>query len=104
MSSIKLNISKPSHPRKWKYMENVVSQLNFSDNISVELLIAANFRIVLEPIEIRHSRNDGTYAFKIRLFWCVMYPVNKTKRNKVSCNQIAVTQANTKKVGTHFPN
>ena len=53
-------------------MKNVVNQLNFSDDISVELLIAANFRIVLEPIEIRHIRNDGPYAFKTRLFWCVM--------------------------------
>ena len=29
-------------------------------------------------------------------------PVNRTKRNKVSCNQIAVNQADTKEVGRHF--
>ena len=29
-------------------------------------------------------------------------PVNRTKRNKVSCNQIAVNQADTKEVGRHI--
>ena len=29
-------------------------------------------------------------------------PVNRTKRNKVSCHQIAVNQANTKEAGRHF--
>ena len=29
-------------------------------------------------------------------------PVNRTKENKVSCNQIAVNQAGTKEVGRHF--
>ena len=29
-------------------------------------------------------------------------PVNRTKRNKVSCNQIAVNQADVKEVGKHF--
>ena len=57
---------------------------------------------MLEPIEILQSRNGGPYAFKTRLGWCVVGPVNRTKRNKVSCNQIAVNQADTKEVGRHF--
>ena len=57
---------------------------------------------MLEPTEILQSRNDGPYAFKTRLGWCVVGSVNRTKRNKVSCNQIAVNQADTKEVGRHF--
>ena len=57
---------------------------------------------MLEPIEILQSRNGGPYAFKTRLGWCVVGPVNRTKRNKVSCNQIAVNQADTKEVGRHI--
>ena len=33
------DITKPSHLRKWKYLENVTDQLTFSDDISVGLLI-----------------------------------------------------------------
>ena len=96
------DITKPSHLRKWKYLENVTDQLTFSDDISVGLLIGANCTKVLEPIEILQSRDGGDYAFKTRLGWCVVDPVNRTKRNKVSCNQIAVNQADTKEVGRHF--
>ena len=93
---------KPSQLRKWKYLENVTGQLTFSADISVGLLIGANFTKALEPIEILQSRNGGPYAFKTRLGWCVVGPVNRTKRNKVSCNQIAVNQVDTKEVGRHF--
>ena len=96
------DITKPYQLRKWKYLENVINQLTFSDDISVGLLIGANCTKALEPIEILQSKNGGPYAFKTRLGWCVVGPVNRTKRNKVSCNQIAVRQADTKEVGRHF--
>ena len=53
----------------------------------------------MEPIELLQRRNGGPYAIKTRLGWCVVGQVNRTKRNKVSCNQIVVNQANTKGVG-----
>ena len=95
------DITKPCYLRKWKYLENVTDQLTFSDDISAGLLIGANCTKALEPIEILQSRDGGPYAFKARLGWCVVGPVNRTKRNKVSCNQIAVNQADTKEVGRH---
>ena len=58
------DITKLSHLRKWKYLENVTDQLTFSDDISVGLLIGANCTKALEPIEILQSRNGGPYAFK----------------------------------------
>ena len=96
------DISKPSQLRKWKYLENVINQLTFSDDISVGLLIGPNCTKALEPIEILQSKNGGPYAFKTRFSWCVIGPVNRTKRNKISCNQTAVNQADTKEVGRHF--
>ena len=61
------NITKPSQLRKWKYLENAIDQLIFSYDISVGLLIVANCKNALEPIEILQSRNGGFYAFKTRL-------------------------------------
>ena len=78
------DITKPSQLREWKYLEKVMNQLTFSDNISVRLLIEANSTKTLEPIEIFHSRNDRPYAFKTRLGWCVVGRVDRTKWNKES--------------------
>ena len=61
------DITKPSQLRKWKYLENVINQLTFIDDISVGLLIGANFTKALETIEILQSKNGGPYAFKTRL-------------------------------------
>ena len=58
------DITEPSQLRKWKYLENVINQLTFSDDISVGLLIGANCTKALEPIEILQSKNGGPYAFK----------------------------------------
>ena len=96
------DITKPSQLRKWKYLENVTDQLTFSDDISVGLLIRANCAKALEPTEILQSTNGGSYAFKTRLGWCVVGPVNRAKGNKVLCNQIAVNKVDAKEVGRHF--
>ena len=66
------------------------------------LSIGANCTKALEPIEILQSRNGGPYALQTRLGRCVVGLVNRTKRNKVSCSQIAVNQADTKEIGRHF--
>ena len=46
------DITKPSQLRKWKYLENIMNQLTFSNNIFVGLLIGDNCTKVLEPIKI----------------------------------------------------
>ena len=46
------DMTKPSQLMKWKYLENVINQLTFSDDISVGLLIGANCTKALEPTEI----------------------------------------------------
>ena len=96
------DITKPSHLMKSKYLKNATDQLNFNDYISVGLLIRTNCTKALKRIEILQSRNCGPYEFKTRLGWCVVGPVNRAKTNKVSCNQIAVNQADTNKFVRHF--
>ena len=75
-----------------KYHEST----DLSDDISVGLLIGANYTKALKPIEIFQSRNGGPFAFKTRLSLCLAGPVNRTKRNKVlhSCqwNTLLVKQ------------
>ena len=72
------------------------------DNLPVGLLITANFVKALEPLEILQNTNEGPYAFKTRLGWCIVGPVSQNNKNTESNNRIAVRQADTKHVGTHF--
>ena len=75
------DITKTGQLKQWKYLEPVVSQLNFGENISVGLLIGANCTKALEPIQVLQGRNRGPYAFRTRLGWCVVGPVSGTKNS-----------------------
>ena len=96
------DITQLSQLKQWKYLDHITNQLNLEDNLPVGLLIGANCVKALEPLEILQSRNKGPYAFKTRLGWCIVGPVSQNNKNTVSCNRIAVRQADTKQVGTHF--
>ena len=61
------DITKPGQLKQWKYLEPVVNQLNFEENISVGLLIGANCTKALEPIQLLQGRNGSPYAFSTRL-------------------------------------
>ena len=98
----KADVTQPSQLKQWKYLDHITNQLNLEDNLPVGLLIGANCVKALEPLEILQSRNEGPYAFKTRLGWCIVGPVSQNNKNTVSCNRIAVRQADTKQVGTHF--
>ena len=45
-------------------------------SINVELLIGANCARALEPIKVIPSRNDGPYAMKTILGWCIVGPIS----------------------------
>ena len=77
------DITKPGQLKQWKYLEPVVNQLNFEENISVGLLIGANCTNTLEPIQVLQCRNGGPYEFRTRLGWCVVGPVSGTKSSAV---------------------
>ena len=65
-------------------------------------MIGANCAKSLEPIDIIPSKNDGPYAFKTKLGWCIVGPVNVTSRKEIYSNRRGVRQADTNEVGKHF--
>ena len=80
-----------------------MDEINEDENISRGLLIGANCTKALEPIDVIPSKNNGPYAIKTRLGWCIVSPVNGTQsRQGIHCNRIAVKQADTKDVGKHY--
>ena len=99
----KEDVATPSKLKNWGHLERILDEINEDDNISVGLLIVANCTKALEPIDVIPSKNNGPYAIKTRLGWCIVGPVNGTQsRQGIHCNPIAVKQADTKDVGKHY--
>ena len=84
--------------KQWKHLESIFGKISQKEDISVGLLIGANFTNALEPINIVPSKNDGPYTFKTKLGWCIVDPTNGTGRKDIYCNWIAVRQADTDEV------
>ena len=65
------------------------------------MLIGANCVEALQPLEVIPSQQEGPYAYKTILGWCVVGPIADEKQDAVSCNQIAVLQAENGSVAKH---
>ena len=96
------DITRPSELKQWKYLDHITNQLNLGDNLPLGLLIGENCRKALETWGIGASRNEGLYAFKARLGWCIVGPLNQNNKNAVSCERITVRQVGIKQIGAHF--
>ena len=91
--------------KKWKHLSCVTDEVIKDDqNINVELLIGANCARALEPIKVIPSRNDGPYAMKTILGWCIVGPISYRNQSegKISCNRTAVMEAGSNKVSRHY--
>ena len=82
-------------------MEKLSSFLGENDNISVNLLIGANCVEFLQPLEAISSQQDGTYAYRTILGWCVVGPIVDEKPDAVSFNRIAAVQLESGSIAKH---
>ena len=71
-----------SNLKQWKHIESIVSKISPKEEISVGLLIVAKCVKALERINIIPSKNEGPYAFKIKLGRYIVGPVNGTSRKE----------------------
>ena len=54
------------------YLEKISKKLGDNEDASVDLLISTNFLETLEPTEVIPRQNDGPYAIRTALGWCVL--------------------------------
>ena len=94
-------IATPAKLKVRQYLEKILSFLGENDNISVDLLIGANCVEALQPLEVIPSRQGGAYAHRTILGWCVVEPIVDKKPDAVSCNPIAVLQAENGSIAKH---
>ena len=67
----------------------------------MDLLIGANCLEALEPVEFIPRQNDGPYAIRTAVGWCVVGPIKAQCHNVVSCNRIALIKADSGKMAEH---
>ena len=80
-------IATPKKIKKWKYLNPITAEMTQDDDIEVGMLIGANCRKVLEPVEIIASQEEGLYAYKTKLGWCLVGPtVSKENGETLRCN------------------
>ena len=78
--------------RRWKYLKPISSFLpSSSQNIKVGLLIGSNCPQALEPLDTIASQNNGPFAYRTRLGWCVSGPIHSSNLSsntpRLSVNQ-----------------
>ena len=68
------------------YLEKISKEFGDNEDISVDLLIDANCLEALQPVEFIPRQNDGQYAVRTALGWCVNFEIEK------GCEDIGVKQ------------
>ena len=87
--------------KQQQYLEKISRFLGENDNISVDLLIGAICVEALQPLEVIPCQQDGPYAYRTILGWRVVRPIVDEKPDAVSCNRIAVLQAENGSIAKH---
>ena len=93
-------IATPNKIKKWDYLKSISIEITQEEDRNKN----ANCMKALEPLEIISSRNDGSYAYRTNLGWCIVGPiVNKSSNKSVKFNHIAVKDVVSQKVASyHF--
>ena len=98
----KEEIATPAKIKKWKHLRSISNDIVQRDDVQVGLLIGANCMKALEPTKIIHSEEGGPYAYKTRLGWCVVGPINCfSKGITTSCNCVVVRDVPSSKLASH---
>ena len=99
----KQEIATTEKVKRWNYLEEIANEICPNTDISMGLLIGANCAEALEPKEVISSRENGPYAIKTILGWCVAGPISCTSESgdKVNCNHFSVEEAGSRNLGKH---
>ena len=95
-------IAMPDNIKQWKYLHRIIPEMKIDKDLEVGLLIGANCLRALEPQEVISSQDDGPYAFKTRLGWCIVGPITEGYQDRrFHCNKTAVEDTSTGNISKH---
>ena len=75
--------------QKWDYLKTILQDIPEVKDIPFGLLIGSNCPKALEPVQVIASQQDGPYAKRTRLGWCVVGTI-KDVGGTGKCNAIKV--------------
>ena len=98
----KEEIATPAWVSKWEYLKPISNEIVQDEDIVVGLLIGANCMKALEPMKIIPSKEDGPYAYKTLLGWCIVGPIINTETERsISCHRVAVKDVTSSRLAPH---
>ena len=71
------DVANPNQIAKWKYLEQITDELTLNPNVKIVFLIGTKCSRALEPEMVIHSEDDGPYAFRTVLAWCIVRPISR---------------------------
>ena len=74
---------------KWEYLQQVAATLSNEKKAPLGLLIGNNCKSAIEPMQIIPSKEDGPYAKRTKLGWCVVGSEEESSEN-MNCNFVKV--------------
>ena len=99
----KEEIATPARISKWEYLKPISNEIVQDEDIVVGLLIGANCMKALEPMKIIPSKEDGSYAYRTLLGWCIVGPIINTEMERsISCHRVAVKDVTSSSLPHHF--
>ena len=86
-------IATPAKLKQWKHLDRISGKIGGNESITAESLIGSHCLKASEPLEVLRSQENGPYAIRTALGWCVIGPIDMKDGKIISCNRIAVTVA-----------
>ena len=75
---------------EWNHLKEVMQTLPGVKDIPLGLLIGNNCPRAQEPMEVIASKEDGPYAKRTRLGWCVSAPMREEGSSRLKCSNVKV--------------
>ncbi|XP_066929860.1 uncharacterized protein [Clytia hemisphaerica] len=77
--------------KEWPYLKSIENELPNTTSLKVGILIGANCLKAIEPLKVIPSQDDGPFAFKTKLGWCVVGPISSSRSSDtISCCRVMV--------------
>ena len=86
----------------WDHLKKIANKVPKLFDIKIGLLIGANTAKAMESQEVIPSKDEGPFAYKPPLSWCVVGPLVKDgKKSSIRCNRIVVQDVTSRKIASH---
>ncbi|XP_066918134.1 uncharacterized protein [Clytia hemisphaerica] len=74
----------------WPYLKSIESELPNTASLKIGILVGGNCPKAIEPVKTIASQDDGPFAYKTKLGWCVVGPICSPRSKSVACCRISV--------------